>query len=54
MTNKEEEKKKKSQVEGIIPSRNPELFLQCEEEKKRVRVGMGQESEFLSSSIIIC
>jgi hypothetical protein len=53
MTNKEE-KKKKSQAKGIIPSRNPELLLQCEEEKKRARVWMGQESEFLSSSIIIC
>jgi hypothetical protein len=51
MTNKEEEKKKKrrrkntSQAEGIIPRRNPELLLQCKEEK-RARVGMGQESEF--------
>jgi hypothetical protein len=50
---KRRKKKKKSQVEGIIPRRNPELLLQCKEEK-RARVGMGQESEFLSSSIIIC
>ncbi|KAE8076456.1 hypothetical protein FH972_015103 [Carpinus fangiana] len=26
--------------------RNPELLLQCEEEKKRARVGMGQENEY--------
>jgi hypothetical protein len=37
----------------IIPRRNPKELLQCKEEK-RARVGMGQESEFLSSSIIIC
>jgi hypothetical protein len=37
--------KNKSQAEGIIPRRNPELLLQCKEEK-RARVGMGQESEF--------
>jgi hypothetical protein len=37
--------REKSQAEGIIPRRNPELLLQCKEEK-RARVGMGQESEF--------
>jgi hypothetical protein len=32
----------------IIPRcRNSELLLQCEEEKKRARVGLGQESEFV-------
>jgi hypothetical protein len=45
MTNKKRRRKNKSQAEGIIPRRNPELLLQCKEEK-RARVGMGQESEF--------
>jgi hypothetical protein len=34
-------------VEIIPRCINLELILQCEEEKKRARVGMGQESEFI-------
>jgi hypothetical protein len=34
-------------VEIIPRCRNPKLLLQCEEENKRARVGMGQESEFV-------